>query len=81
MGYPREAHKMLTESAVPRLLHILKSVPKGQSSEPWMEEVDKERFLTWMDCVGASSLHDDMNTNKCQQLSSSLDLPPQFGGE
>jgi hypothetical protein len=27
MGYPREAHKMLTGSAVPRLTHILKPIP------------------------------------------------------
>jgi hypothetical protein len=45
-----------------------------------MEEVDREHLLTWMDCVSASSLHDDMSTNERQQLSSSLDPPPQFGG-
>jgi hypothetical protein len=28
MGFSREAHKILTGSAVPRLTHILKSVPK-----------------------------------------------------
>ena len=27
-GYPREAHRMLTGSAVPRLSHILKYIPK-----------------------------------------------------
>jgi len=27
-GYPRKAHKMLTGSTVPRLSHVLKSVPK-----------------------------------------------------
>jgi hypothetical protein len=31
-GFPREAHKMLTGSVVPRLTHILKSVPKDDSS-------------------------------------------------
>jgi len=46
LGYPREAHIMLIGSAVPRLSHILKSVPKDQTSEPWMEEVDKEHLLT-----------------------------------
>ena len=39
-----------------------------------------EHLLTWMDCIGASSLHDDMNTNERQRLSSSLDLPLEFGG-
>jgi len=29
MSFSREAHKMLTGSAVPRLTHILKSVPTG----------------------------------------------------
>jgi len=33
-GYPREAHKMLTGLVVPRLSHIMKSVPKDQTSEP-----------------------------------------------
>jgi hypothetical protein len=37
MGYPREVHKMLTGSAVNRLTHILKSVPKDQASTNWME--------------------------------------------
>jgi hypothetical protein len=30
--YSREAHKMLTGSAIPRLTHVLKSVPKDASS-------------------------------------------------
>ncbi len=60
MGFPREARKMLTGSTVPRLTHILKSVPKDQTSEPWMEEVDRAHLSTWMGCVGSSSLHDDM---------------------
>ena len=45
-----------------------------------MEEVDKEHLLIWMDCVGVSSMHDDVSTNERQQLSASVDLPPQFGG-
>ena len=32
MGYPREAHKMLTGAAVPMLTQILKSVPKDPAS-------------------------------------------------
>jgi hypothetical protein len=32
MGFSREAHTMLTGSTVPRLTHILKSVPKYQAS-------------------------------------------------
>jgi hypothetical protein len=79
-GYPREAHKMLIGSAVPRLSHVLKSVPKDQTSEPWMKEVDKEHMSTWMECVGASNLHSDLTDHERQHLADSLDLPPQFGG-
>ena len=79
-GYPREAHKMLTGSAVPRLSHVLKSVPKDQTSEPWMKEVDKKHMETWMECVGALSLHNDMTDKERQHLADSVDLPPQFGG-
>ncbi len=32
MGFSREAHKMLIGSAVPRLTHIAKSVPKDDAS-------------------------------------------------
>jgi len=80
MGYSREAHQMLTGSAVPRLTHVLKSVPKDETSELWMEEVDKEHLSTWMECVGSSLLETDMPAQERRHLAASLDLPPQFGG-
>ena len=46
MGYSREAHQMLTGSADPRLTHVLKSVPKDETSKQWMEEVDREHLST-----------------------------------
>ena len=79
-GYPREAHKMLAGSAVPRRSHVLKSIPKDQTSEPWMKEADKEHISTWMECVGASTLHNDLTDKERQHLADSLDLPPQFAG-
>ena len=48
MGYSREAHQMITNFAVPRLTHVLKSVPKDETSKQWMEEGDKEHLSTWM---------------------------------
>jgi len=80
MGYPREAHKMLTRSAVPRLSHVLKSVPKDDTSKPWMEEVDNEHLSTWIDCVGISTMYSEMTLHARQHLATSLDLPPQLGG-
>ncbi len=32
MGFSRESHKMITGSAVPRLTHILKPIPKDLTS-------------------------------------------------
>jgi hypothetical protein len=40
MGFSRESHKMLSGSAVPRLTHILKSVPKDEASTTWMQAAD-----------------------------------------
>ena len=80
MGYSRRAHKMLTGSAVPRLTHVPKPVPKNKTSETWMKEVDSEHLSTWMECVGTSTLESDMITQERQHLATSLDLPPQFGG-
>ena len=41
MGFSRRAHKMLTGAIIPRLSHVLKSVPKDVSSIEWMKFVDK----------------------------------------
>jgi hypothetical protein len=56
MGVSRESHKMLIGSAVPRLTHIVKSVPKDTSSTRWMEAVDDAHLSTWLDCTRAASL-------------------------
>ena len=53
IGFSREAHKMLIGSAVPRLTHIVKSVPKDDASTGWMSAVDDANLSTWMDCTGA----------------------------
>ena len=52
VGYSREAHKMLTDFAVPRLTHVLKSIPKDTSSTGWMKTADDAHLFTWMKCVG-----------------------------
>jgi len=80
MGFSRESHKMLTGSAVPRLTHILKSIPKDEASTSWMQSADDVHLSTWLDCAGAEQLHDALITAEKDHLAASLDLPPQFGG-
>ena len=79
-GFSREAHKMLTGSAVPRLTHILKSVPKDQASTEWMQSADDAHLSTWLRCVGAEQLDAAVPSLERAYLAASLDLPPQFGG-
>jgi hypothetical protein len=76
MDFPREAHKMLTGSAVPRLTHILKSVPKDQASMDWMESADEAHLHTWLSCNGVETLHDALSPSDRSLLSASLDLSP-----
>jgi hypothetical protein len=71
---------MLTGSAVPRLTHILKSIPKDEASTSWMQSADDVHLSTWLDCAGAEQLHDALITAEKDHLAASLDLPPQFGG-
>jgi hypothetical protein len=52
----REAPKMLLGSAMPRLSHILKSIPKDSSSIGCMEAVDKEHLYMWLDFAKAATL-------------------------
>ncbi len=80
VGFSREAHKMLTVVVVPRLTHVLKSVPKDASSTGWMKTVDDAHLSTWMACVGGKSLDADLQPVERDHLAASLDLPPQFGG-
>ena len=51
MGFSRDAHMMLTESAIPRLTHILKSMPKEAASIGWMPLLDEAHLSTWLDCT------------------------------
>ncbi len=46
MGFSRESHKMLIGSVDPRLSHIVKFVPKDETSTEWMQEADKEHLST-----------------------------------
>ena len=71
---------MLTTAAVPRLTHVLKSVPKDDASAAWMKEADDAHLTTWMACVGGESLIADLPPTERDHLAASLDLPPQFGG-
>ncbi len=80
MGHSREAHKMLTCSTVPRLTHLLTSVPKDEASAEWMASVDEAHLSTWLRCVGASSLDETLPRNEREHLAATLDLPPLFGG-
>ncbi len=57
MGFPSVEHKMLTGYAVPRLTHILKSVPKDSASIEWIESTDEAHLCTWLSCSGAETLH------------------------
>jgi hypothetical protein len=46
-----------------------------------MEAVDDAYLSTWLECTGAASLESlTMSAQERELLSSSLDLPPQFGG-
>jgi hypothetical protein len=47
MDFSREAHKMLKGSVIPRLTHILKSVPKDPASIEWMKFADEAHFSAW----------------------------------
>ena len=80
VGFPREAHKMLTSSAVPRLTHILKYVPKNDSSTEWMDTVGDDHLLTWLKCEDTETPDSTLPTTERENLTTSLDLPPQFGG-
>ena len=80
VGFSRESHRMLSGSAVPRLTHILKSVPRDEASTTWMQSADDAHLSTWLDCVNAEQLHDTLPAAEKYPLATSLDLPPQFGG-
>jgi hypothetical protein len=80
MGFSREAHRMLIGSTVPRLTHILKSVPKEQASTKWMQSADDAHLSAWRRCVGAEQLDAALQALGRAHLAASLDLPPQFGG-
>jgi hypothetical protein len=71
---------MLTVSAVPRLTHILKPVPKDDASTEWMQTVDDAHLSTWITCVGAGQLDSALPEAELENLAASLDLPSQFGG-
>ncbi len=45
-----------------------------------MQEVDSQHLSTWMECIGASVLHEDLDPHDRNRLAAELDLPPQFGG-
>jgi len=54
MGFSWEAHKMITGSAVPRLItHILKTVPKDTTSSELIHSADDTYLSTSLNCVGA----------------------------
>jgi hypothetical protein len=76
----KETHKMLIGSAVPRLTHIVKYVPKDDASIGWMKAVDEALLSTWLGCTGVSTLGADMSSQERDLLSTSLDLAPQLGG-
>ena len=80
MGFSREAHRMLTGSAVPRVTHILKSVSKDHASTEWMQAADDAHLSTWLTCVGEEQLDATLLAPKRAHLAASMDLPPQFGG-
>jgi len=71
---------MLTRADIPRLSHVLKSVPKNPSSIEWIKSVDEAHLSTWLKYVGAITLNHDLSSHERDHLSSSLDLPAQLGG-
>ena len=76
VGFSREAHKMLMGVAIPCLTHILKSVPKDESSIERMTSVDDAHLSTWLRCVGAGTLDNALPEPDKDYLSASLDPPP-----
>ncbi len=80
VGFPREAHKMMTGSAVSRLTHIQKFVPKDDSSTQWLKTADDAHLSTQLTCVGAGTLDSALLEAERENLAASLDLPSQFGG-
>ena len=76
MGFPREAHKMLTISVAPQLTHILKSVPKNPTSIEWMKSADEAHVSTWLSCSVAETLDATHSPSERTHLASSLDFPP-----
>ena len=78
VGHSREAHKMLTGSAVPRLTHVLKDVPKDASSTGWMKTMDAAHLSILMKSVGGETLDDTLPPIEREHLAASLDIPPQF---
>jgi hypothetical protein len=80
MGFSRETHKMITGSAVPRLIHIIKSIPKNATPAEWMQFADHVHLSTWLSCVGAEELVSALPATERAHLAASLNLPPQFGG-
>ena len=53
-GFPREAEHMLKGAAIPRLLHILRSVQKGKHTVGWMTKMDGAHLSSWLHCLTAS---------------------------
>ena len=67
---------MLTRAAIPRLSHIIKSVPKDSSCIEWIKLVDDADLSNWLNCVRAITLDPVLTYRERKHLSSSLDLPP-----
>jgi hypothetical protein len=76
MGFSREAHKMITGSAVPNHTHMLDIVPKDTTSTTWMQSADDAHLSTWLHCVGAETLDTALPATERAQLAASLNLPP-----
>ena len=80
MFFSREAQRMLTGSTIPRLTHILKSVPKDHALTKWMRSADDAHLSTWLRSVGAEQLDATLPALERAHLAASMELPPQFGG-
>ena len=66
---------------VPRLTHILKSIPKTEDTSARMLATDEAHRSTWLRClINSIKLEEALSREELQLLTETLDLPPQLGG-
>ena len=81
-GHRREANAMLTKSAVPSLSYITQTLHKDAALLAWAQAADAAHRSAFLRNLGAPhDLEEYMDDGELLDLTETLDLPPQFGGE